>query len=97
MNFYNGIPINRNNCKEIAVKYGYNSKNSGEGLFHDYTKYSKNANRIGIDDESRRKNETKLNFLIKVVTLLKGKAKKHAKEDLAKLEKAIFDYQNVKK
>jgi hypothetical protein len=91
VHFYNNVPINRDNSKEIAAKYGYNSKTSGEGLFHDYSKFSKNAYRLGINDESRRQNETKRNFLIKVVTLLKGNAKKHAEKDLATFNEKIQD------
>jgi hypothetical protein len=94
LHFYRRTPISRENCKEIAATFGYNSKNSGEGLFQDYTKYSKNSNRIGVNDESKRKNETKRIFLAKAVTLLKGKAKKNAQADLAILEKKIQEIEN---
>jgi hypothetical protein len=45
IHFYNGIQITRENAGEIAAKHGYTAKNSGEGLFQDYTYYCSTANR----------------------------------------------------
>lgn len=42
---YESIQVTRINAKEIAAKHGYTSKNSGEGLFQDYTNYCTTANR----------------------------------------------------
>jgi hypothetical protein len=86
LHVYKNSPINRDNCKEIASRFGYDSKNSGEGLFQDYTKYSKHSNRVGINDNSNRKNENKRSLLLKVIKLLKGNNKKQAQLDLLKLE-----------
>lgn len=44
---YEGLQITRENAGEIAAKYGYTAKNSGEGLFQDYTYYCSMANRKG--------------------------------------------------
>jgi hypothetical protein len=44
---YEGLQITRENAGEIAAKYGYTAKNSGEGLFQDYTNYCSTANRKG--------------------------------------------------
>ena len=42
---YERKQMTRENAKGIAEKYGYTSKNSGEGLFQDYTFYCSPANR----------------------------------------------------
>lgn len=42
---YEGKQITRENAGLIAAKHGYTAKNSGEGLFQDYTYYSSTANR----------------------------------------------------
>ena len=44
---YEGKQITRENAGEIAAKHGYTAKNSGEGLFQDYTNYCSTANRKG--------------------------------------------------
>ncbi|MFN6377921.1 MAG: hypothetical protein ACK4WD_01500 [Flavobacteriales bacterium] len=44
---YEGLHITRQNAKEIAAQYGYKARNSGEGLFQDYTNYCSTANRKG--------------------------------------------------
>jgi hypothetical protein len=47
IHFYEGIQITRENAGEIAAKHGYIAKNSGEGLFQDYSIYCSTANRKG--------------------------------------------------
>lgn len=44
---YEGTQITRENAKEIAAKHGYTAKNSGEGLFQDYSLYCSRVNRKG--------------------------------------------------
>lgn len=47
IHFYEGKQITRANAGDIAAKYGYMAKNSGEGLFQDYNSYCSAANRKG--------------------------------------------------
>jgi hypothetical protein len=47
IHFYEGKQITRENAGEIAAKHGYIAKNSGEGLFQDYSRYCSTANRKG--------------------------------------------------
>jgi len=47
IHFYEGIQITKENAGEIAAKHGYTAKNSGQGLFQDYTFYRSTANRKG--------------------------------------------------
>jgi hypothetical protein len=50
IHFYEKNPITRDNDQEIAERYGYFSKNSGEKLYHKYTSFSSSANRKAIPD-----------------------------------------------
>ncbi|MFO0355988.1 MAG: hypothetical protein ACK50A_03465 [Sphingobacteriaceae bacterium] len=88
INIYSNIRITRENADEIARNYGYTSKNSGEGLFQDYTKYLKKTDRIGLS-ESKIKSKTKLRHINEAIKHLKGKHKMIAKEESKKLENAI--------
>lgn len=45
--FYERKQITRENADSVAAKYSYISKESGEGLFQDYTHYSDKSNRMG--------------------------------------------------
>lgn len=67
---YNGEVITRENCKEIAAKYGYYSKTSGEGLYQDYIKYTSAANRKGVKDTNSKKQLTNRIDLLKSVKML---------------------------
>jgi hypothetical protein len=89
---YNNVHITRVNCDEIAAKYHYTEKTSGEGLFQDYQKFSTTNGRIKLAGESKVKCNNRIK-LIEVASLhLKGKAKEHAIKDIQTLEKAIADY-----
>jgi hypothetical protein len=91
--FYNGQPINRINCNEIAAKYYYQEKTSGEGLFHDYLKFSKISTRVKLMGESKIKCLNRLKLIEIAISHLKGKAKDNAKKDYEILAKAIDDHE----
>ena len=89
---YNGLQITRVNCDEIASKYNYTKKTSGEGLFQDYQKFFNKRGRIMLGGESKAKCNNRLK-LIEVATLhLKGKAKELAISEIQILEKAISEH-----
>jgi hypothetical protein len=89
---YNGVHITRVNCDEIAAKYHYTEKTSGEGLFQDYQKFSTTNGRIKLASESKVKCNNRLK-LIEVASMhLKGKAKEHAMSEIQILEKAISEH-----
>jgi hypothetical protein len=87
--FYNRIEINRINCNEIASKYGYNSKTSGEGLYQDYIKVSANSYRTKVVNESKFKCNYRLKLLDSAIKYLDGKSKSNALKDFKILESAI--------
>ncbi len=86
---YNGQPINRINCDEIAAKYNYIEIKSGEGLYQDYLKFSTINGRTKVNDESKIRCNNRLKLIEKAINLLKGKAKEHAKKDYHILSDAI--------
>lgn len=90
--FYNEEPINRINCNEIAAKYNYRQKTSGEGLFHDYLKFNNINGRTKLAGESKVKCNNRLKLLEITITHLEGKAKENAKKDIQALEKAINEH-----
>jgi hypothetical protein len=82
---YDRKPITRQNAAEIAGKYGYKSKNSGEGLFHDYTTYSYSADRKGKPD-TLLKLKNKIKLISSIIDLLSEKGKIEALNDINSLE-----------
>jgi hypothetical protein len=91
--FYKGEPINRVNCSEIAAKYNYISKKSGDGLYHDYLKFSNTIRRVKLGGESKTKCLYKLNLIKNAIAHLNGKAKENAEKDHQILEKAINEHE----
>lgn len=87
--FYNGQPINRISSDEIAAKFKYTAKTSGEDLRLSYIKFSNNNRRTKLVGESKVKCLNRLEYIEKVITHLDGKAQEHAKKDFQTLEKAI--------
>jgi hypothetical protein len=91
--FYNGEPINRVNCSEIAAKYYYLSKKSGDGLYQDYLKFSNTIRRVKLGGESRTKCIYKLKLIENAIDHLAGKAQENAKKEHQILEKAINEHE----
>lgn len=88
---YEGIQITRENAGEIAAKHGYTAKNSGEGLFQDYTNYFSTANRKGkptLCTPKRLKN--KIVLFESVVNHLSDNSKQRAIDEIMIL-KTIFE------
>jgi hypothetical protein len=88
---YEGIQITRGNAGEIAAKYGYRSKNSGEGLFQDYTNYCSTANRKGKPTPcTPKKLKNKIELFESVVNHLSDNNKQRAIDEIQIL-KTIFE------
>lgn len=86
---YEGHQITRSNASEIASKYGYNSKLSGEGLFHDFDKYFSQANRTG-DPGTRQKLKNQIKLIESIIEHLTGKSKDRAIDEI-KLLKTLLE------
>ncbi len=91
--FYNGDPINRKNCNDIASKYKYDSPSSGEGLYQDYIKFSENSYRTKICGESKVKCTNKLKLIEIVITHLNGTPKNDALKDFKNLENEMATHE----
>lgn len=88
---YEGIQITRGNAREIAAQHGYTAKNSGEGLFQDYTNYCSTANRKGKPTPcTPRKLMNKIKLFESVVNLLSDNNKQRAIDEINIL-KTIFE------
>jgi len=91
IHFYEGNQITRDNAGEIAAKYGYTAKNSGEGLFQDYTNYCSTANRKGKPTLcTPKKLKNKIELFESVVNHLSENAKQRAIDEINIL-KTIFE------
>ena len=83
IHFYEGIPITRGNSSEIAAKYGYKAKNSGEGLFQDFTAYSSTANRKGRPTLfTHKKLKNKIELFESVINHLSENKKQRAIDEI---------------
>lgn len=88
---YEGVQITRENAGEIAAKYGYTAKNSGEGLFQDYTYYCSTANRKGKPTPcTPKKLKNKIELFESVVSYLSDNNKQRAIDEINIL-KTIFE------
>ena len=88
---YEGMQITRENAGEIAAKHGYTAKNSGEGLFQDYTKYCSTANRKGKPTPcTPKKLKNKIKLFESVVNHLSDSNKQRAIDEINIL-KTIFE------
>ena len=88
---YEGVQITRENAGEIAAKHGYTAKNSGEGLFQDYTNYGSTANRKGKPTPcTPKKLKNKIELFESVVSHLSDNNKQRAIDEINIL-KTIFE------
>lgn len=88
---YEGLQITRENAGEIAAKHGYTAKNSGEGLFQDYTNYCSTANRKGKPTPcTPKKLKNKIELFESVVNHLSDNNKQRAIDEIQIL-KTIFE------
>lgn len=88
---YEGTQITRENAGEIAAKHGYTAKNSGEGLFQDYTNYCSAANRKGKPTPcTPKKLKNKIELLESVVNYLSDNSKQRAIDEI-RILKTIFE------
>jgi len=88
---YEGLQITRENAGEIAAKHGYTAKNSGEGLFQDYTYFCSTANRKGIPTEySSKKLKNKIELFESVVNHLSDNNKQRAIDEI-KILKTLLE------
>jgi len=72
--YQNNKPIDRNNNNQIAKKYKYNNKQSGEGLYQVYTKYYKKATRTGAG--TKKSNSYRIKYFKNVISHLNNKGLK---------------------
>lgn len=88
---YEGMQITRENAGEIAAKHGYKAKNSGEGLFQDYTNYCGTANRKGKPTPcTPRKLKNKIELFESVVEHLSENKRQRINDEIQIL-KTIFE------
>lgn len=88
---YEGIQITRENAVEIAAKNGYTAKNSGEGLFQDYTNYCSTGNRKGKPTPcTPKKLKNKIELFESIVNHLSDSNKQRAIDEIQIL-KTIFE------
>jgi len=88
---YEGIQITRGNAGEIAKTHGYTAKNSGEGLFQDYTNYRSTANRKGKPTPcTPKKLKNKIELFESVISHLSDNNKQRAIDEINIL-KTIFE------
>jgi len=88
---YKGLQITRKNAGEIAAKYGFTAKNSGEKLFQDYTYFCSAANRKGKPTPcTPKKLKNKIELFESVVNLLSDENKQMAIDEI-KILKTIFE------
>jgi hypothetical protein len=83
LHIYEGNQITRDNADEIAAKYGYNSKTSGEGLFQDYIFYSSSGNRKQKPSHCTPKTLlNKIELFESVLKILSDKCKQRAIDEI---------------
>lgn len=88
---YEGKQITRENAGEIAAKHGYTAKNSGEGLFQDYTKFCSMATRKGKPTPcTPQKLKNKIELFESVINHLSDNNKQRAIDEINIL-KTIFE------
>ena len=91
IHIYKDIQITEENAKEIAAEYGYTSKTSGTGLYHDYLKYCKTSDRIAKPSaETKKTLINKIELFESVVNHLSDKAKNMANDEI-KILKTILE------
>jgi len=91
IHIYENKQITRQNADEIAAQYGYNSKNSGEGLFQDYITFSSPANRRGKPTPcTPKKLKNKIALFESISNYLTDKAKEKMNDEL-RLLKTLFE------
>lgn len=84
--YYNDNFITRDNGQEIAVKYKYTSKTSGEGLYQDFIYFQDNANRKASGETKVKcNNRIKLQKIV-IELLTNEEAKLKAESELAILK-----------
>jgi hypothetical protein len=80
---YNGSSITRENAGTIAGKYGYTSKHSGEGLYQDFLKYVKPAERTAIPTaETKKTLINKIELFESVLPLLSTEGFQRATDEI---------------
>ena len=84
---YERNQITRQNATEIASRYGYKSKNSGEGLFQDYTTFCSPSNRHGKPDPcTRKKLKNKIDLFESITEHLSDTAKQWSYDEIKLLK-----------
>lgn len=80
---YERNQITRLNASGIASSHGYTAKNSGEGLFQDYTFFCSPANRQGKPDPCTRiKLKNKIKLFESIIEHLSDTVKQRASDEI---------------
>ena len=88
---YDGKQITRDNANSIASEYGYTAKNSGEGLFQDYTAYCNPTFRKEKPTPcTPKKLKNKIHLFESIIEHLNPQAQKRAIDEI-KILKVIFE------
>ncbi|GET19872.1 hypothetical protein [Prolixibacter denitrificans] len=87
--YYEGELITRDNGPEIAKKYGFTSKTSGEKLYQNFTFYSKTSNRTG-DPGTKIKMKNIIGLVKSVIELLPENKKTKPTDEVKILEKRLL-------
>ena len=89
MYVYEDIDINESNCKELALKYGFNSKTSGKQLKDDYSKFRNSSVRTGLS-ENKKEDHAKLERMKRVLALIPDNER--VKSEIQILENQIISF-----
>lgn len=85
---YKDESITRDNGKEIAKEYGFNSKYSGERLYQKFIKYFNPTDRKG-DEGTKRKNQNKVQLIESIILLLPTENQARAKDEITILKNIL--------
>ena len=77
--------ISRKNANKIAEIFGYNSANSGEKLYHNFSKYVSITDRKG-DTGTKRRNNIKIKLLNSIIEFLPEDKQQKVKDEIEIIE-----------
>jgi len=92
---YNNSQITRKNGSEIAARYNFTARTSGEKLFQLYTKWSSSANRIGLsNNDTKRTYSNKIKSIEYVFTHLTDQGRSRATDEIKTMKIKLLSIGN---
>lgn len=88
---YKGIPVTRENGQELAMKYGFHAKTSGEKLYQLFNSCYKTSLRTR-SLETRKRTKNKIKRIEKILSYLKEHEKAKASDEIQILKNKVEDY-----